>query len=354
MSDAAAAIPLPLPEPEPPERVKASEPEAPLTAPEPAPAPEPSPDEMKIHWDRGIAADWQALLAGVHHSTIEQALPYGEAMRRRLFVPRRGIIEVGGETVGLVQMHEIDTLGLHCVVIERGPLWLGADPPTRLWQLFLDLFADETYPRLGRFRRFLPEMPASEAAGRMLEGAGFEPAHAHEIQRRSIWVDLAQGEELRFRGLRADWRQTLISAGRIKVKIEAETSGASLGWLIARAAESKSAGIAGWSLGFTRALANAHFTEGTGTLFKATGAGGPIAGALFARHGNCATYLLGWGKREVPGALHLLMWRAMQELEAQGVKALDLGAFTAQLPEDMIAFKRGMGGEPCELLPAFR
>lgn len=351
MSDAAAAIPLPLPEPEPPERLKAREPEVLAVAAEPVP--EPAPAEMKIHWDRGTVADWHKLLACVRHSTIEQALPYGEAMRRHLFVPRRGIIEIGGETVGLVQMHEIDTLGLHCVVIERGPLWLNADPPARWWQ-FLDLFAGETYPRIGRFRRFLPELPASDASRRTIESAGFETAQAKATPRRSIRVDLSRGEEMRFRGLRADWRQALVGAGRIKIKIEAETSGVSLGWLIARAAESKSAGVAGWSLGFIRALANAHFTEGTGVLFKATGAGGPIAGTLFARHGDCATYLLGWGKKEVSGALHLLMWRAMQELEAQGVKTLDLGAFTAKSPEEMIAFKRGLGGEPYELLPMFR
>ena len=353
MSDAAAAIPLPLPDPEPSQRLKASEPETLIAAPEPAS--ETAPDEMKIHWDRGTVADWHALLAQVHHSTIEQALPYGETMRRRLFVPRRGVIEIGGETVGLVQMHEINTLGLHCVIVERGPLWLDPDPPARWWQLFLDLFADETYPRLGRFRRFLPEMPASDAAKRMLETAGLEPAHRDAIPRRSIWVDLSRGEEARFRGLRADWRQTLVGAGKVKLKIEAETSGASLGWLIGRAAaDCKDAGIAGLSLGFIKALANAHFTEGTGILFKATGAGGPVAGALIARHGDCATYLLGWGKKEVNGALHLLMWRAMQQLEAHGVKSLDLGAFTSQSPEDMIAFKRGLGGEPYDLLPMFR
>ena len=353
MSDAAAAIPLPLPEPEPQERLKAVEPEAPAAPPEPRAVP--APDEMKIHWDRGTAADWNALLARVHHSTIEQALPFGEAMRRRLFVPRRGVIEIGGETVGLVQMHEINTLGLHCVIIERGPLWLNSDPPARWWQLFLDVVSDKTYPRLGRFRRFLPELRANDASKRMLESAGFEPAQRAAIQRRSIWVDLSRGEELRFRALRADWRQALVSAGKIRLKIEAETSGVSLGWLIKRAAvECKDAGAAGWSLGFTRALANAHFTEGTGLLFKATGAAGPVAGVLIARHGDCATYLLGWGKREVSGALHLLMWRAMQELEAQGVKSLDLGAFTAKSPEEMIAFKRGLGGEAYELLPTYR
>ena len=353
MSDAAAAIPLPLPEPEPPAPLRTRETE-PLAALEPLQAPEPDRNEMKIHWDRATGADWQALLSLIRHSTIEQALPYGEAMRRHLFVPRHGIIQIGDETVGLVQMHEIDTLGIHCAIIERGPLWLDPDPPAEWRRLFLDLFADRTYPRLGRFRRFLPELTPGDAANHMLEAAGFEPLRRNAIQRRSIWLDLSRGEEMRFRGLRADWRQTLIGAGKIKIKIEAESSNASLGWVVARAAESQCIGIAGWSLGFTRALANAHFMEGTGTLFKATGAGGPIAAALFARHGDCATYLLGWGKKEVAGALHLLMWRAMQELETQGVKALDLGAFTAKSPEEMIAFKRGMGGEPYELLPMFR
>jgi hypothetical protein len=201
----------------------------------------------------------------------------------------------------------------------------------------------------------LPELAASDAAKRLLESAGFEPARRDAIPRRSIWLDLGRGEELRFRALRADWRQTLIGAGKIRLKIEAETSGASLGWLISRAAtDCKDAGIAGWSLGFIKALANAHFTEGTGVLFKAIGAAGPVAGALVVRHGDCATYLLGWGKKEVSGALHLLMWRAMQQLEGQGVKSLDLGAFTAKSPEEMIAFKRGLGGEAYELLPMFR
>lgn len=82
-------------------------------------------------------------------------------------------------------------------------------------------------------------------------------------------------------------------------------------------------------------------------VFTAYHLGRRVAAMLFVRHGQEATYQIGWsnadGRRLSAGPA--LMWRAMVELQAMGVDGIDLGAADKRLAPGLTHFKRGTGAE---------
>lgn len=80
------------------------------------------------------------------------------------------------------------------------------------------------------------------------------------------------------------------------------------------------------------------------TLFTARAEGRIVAAMLFARHGNGASYLIGWSDAagRAASAHNLLLWRAMCDLRAAGVRAIDLGSCDSRTP-GLARFKLGSG-----------
>ena len=83
---------------------------------------------------------------------------------------------------------------------------------------------------------------------------------------------------------------------------------------------------------------------GAVTLFTARAAGRIVAAMLFARHGTGASYLIGWSDAagRAASAHNLLLWRAMCDLQAAGVRAIDLGCCDSRTP-GLARFKLGSG-----------
>ena len=72
-----------------------------------------------------------------------------------------------------------------------------------------------------------------------------------------------------------------------------------------------------------------------------------VAAMLFLLHGRGATYHMGWSN-EVGRKLNvhnLLLWRAMAQLQAQGVELLDLGGVNTHDLPGISRFKLGTGGQ---------
>lgn len=83
------------------------------------------------------------------------------------------------------------------------------------------------------------------------------------------------------------------------------------------------------------------------TLFTARASGRIVAAMLFARHGGTASYLIGWS--DVAGraasAHNLLLWAAMTDLRAAGVRVIDLGACDRRHSPGLARFKLGCGAQ---------
>ena len=72
--------------------------------------------------------------------------------------------------------------------------------------------------------------------------------------------------------------------------------------------------------------------------------GQDIAAVLFLKHGQCATYQVGWSSelgREYC-AHHLLLWQARKILQDYNIKELDLGGINDEA-EGIKKFKQGTG-----------
>lgn len=313
---------------------------------------------MHLRWDIASPVEWAALLAEVPQSNLLQSFPYGVAMRQvRQMMPRFCVIEVDGEAVGVAQFHEAKVLSVHVITLDRGPLWFTKKVPIIWWRQFLDCLTAEFPNRFLRFRRLMPELAVGDVNGRLLQSAGFVRAKQGQIGHRSIWIDLSVDEEARYKALRSNWRQHLRGAEKASFEIKVEETAASLPWLIARYVEDRRARLyPGPSPRFVDVLARAHFTEGTGFLLRAVQAGEAIAAILVLGHGCAATYQIGWtsdaGRKS--SAHHLLLWRAMQLLEARGYTGFDLGGTNPETAEGVTLFKQGMGGTAYELLPVYR
>ncbi len=72
-----------------------------------------------------------------------------------------------------------------------------------------------------------------------------------------------------------------------------------------------------------------------------------VAAMMFLIHGQAATYQVGWSSpqgRDL-NAHNLLLWQAMNELKARGVRRLDLGGINTTRSAGLARFKLGTGGQ---------
>ena len=79
------------------------------------------------------------------------------------------------------------------------------------------------------------------------------------------------------------------------------------------------------------------------------------AGMLFLIHGKRATYHVGWTSEEgrTNAAHNLILWTAMKDLKARGVKVLDLGGVNTQSGAGIARFKLEAGGKVLSRAGAF-
>lgn len=84
------------------------------------------------------------------------------------------------------------------------------------------------------------------------------------------------------------------------------------------------------------------------TVWTATRENTPIAAMLFLRHGDCATYHLGWTdpRGRAAGAHHRLLIAAGLGFAQQSVKRLDLGTLDTHNTPGLARFKLGCGAAP--------
>lgn len=95
----------------------------------------------------------------------------------------------------------------------------------------------------------------------------------------------------------------------------------------------------------------AVMNQGATTVVTASDGDTPIAAMIFLRHGNAATYHIGWTSakgREVC-AHNLCLSTAMDVLADEGVAAIDLGLLDTQNAPGLARFKLGSGAKPVEL-----
>lgn len=300
--------------------------------------------ECLIEWNKLSLTEWDSLFQQVRRSTLLQSYPYAQAAgacyRQRA---RWGLIRIAGVPAGLVQMLEAGLFGpcLHAVMVDRGPLWLpGYGAPEHhvaFWTRF-----DKDFPRRwGRRRRIIPEIEQPFA---MLMPFA---AVSHVKPYQTLWLDLSGAETDLRQGLDKKWRNALSKSERSGLRLEWSDSEEALSWLLlhheVHRAEKK---FYAASPRFVRLLARYCRPRGEMLVGRVFCGDDPVAGVLFFRHGQSATYQLGWSGEagRQYNAHHLLLWQGALTLKERGVRDLDLGGINEEA-EGVRLFKQGMGGE---------
>lgn len=298
-----------------------------------------------IQWDDISRDDWERIFASAGRTPLVQSWAYGAAKAEMEgWRPHHATVGLGGETVALALVLEKRIAGIGRVArLNRGPVCLRplADAeavaviralraPWRIWKAGVLFIA--------------PELSA-EQAGRVVAPRFHR---RHPPRWRSAWVDLAQTPEELRKGLDGKWRNMLNAAEKAGLTARVSAKEAERSWLLDRYRQLMAdKGFSGTSPAIIESLAR-HAPHSDDLLVaQAMAESEPVAGVLSVRHGNAATYLVGWngetGRRLK--ANNFLLWQVILTLRSQGVRWLDLGGIDPVLTPGIAAFKRGVRGE---------
>ncbi len=317
------------------------------------------PNGCTIDWTPLSVADWQDRLARIRRLPVLQALQYAAAMRAaKQQGSRWGVIRIDGAEAGLLQLQEVGLAGraIHLLSLDRGPVWFEGAGSLDHWQSFLEAL-NATFPRrLGRRRRFLPEIADTPAARDRLAAGGFR-RQQNVPGYQTIWLDLTPAVDTLRAGLKQKWRNTLNKAERQRLSVEIDETGDWLDWIVMRyAADKKARDYPGPEPAFLATLAEAFAIHRTCLILTATRDGETVAAVLLLLHGRSATYQVGWSSPDGRklGAPTLLLWRSVSLLRERGYRDFDLGGVNDRDAAGVKSFKAGLGGEEVRLVGQYR
>jgi hypothetical protein len=270
---------------------------------------------------------WQAL-TDLMEAPLQQRWIYGAAAERIGRSVTRRAVFANEQPVALAQSVGRAIVGIETRLITRGPLLVQQDmAPDALKCLkrnsgsWLNIMTpDRSYKRL----------PLS--------------------QRPTICeLDLHQDLEVMRAAQHTKWRNALKKAenSRLKVAQVTATATALMPLLRTEKNRQKSGAYKGLPPEFTLALQ--EVMPKALLLLEVCD-----AQMLFIRHGNSATYHMGYSGPEgrAANAHNLILWQAIKKLKALGVTRLDLGTIDAKRAPDLARFKRRSGAHTRRLGPA--
>lgn len=303
----------------------------------------------EIDWNVLSLEDWQKRFESIPRSTLLQSYSYAQAMAKTAHQKARwGLIKIGDREAGLVQILEAGILWnlFHAVILDRGPLWFDGFGGAAHIKLFFDEFNTQFPQRFGRKRRIIPEIESGLTAEALIKQTGLIK-NTKQAAYQTLWWDLEQEPDLK-----PNWRGSLKKAEDSGLTLEWDDSGLFYSELRAEYAKDKAErGYGGASPQCLDALARFSTKENPMIIGKASKGGEFIAAVMFLKHGQCATYQVGWtssqGRKYC--AHHLLLWQGRTMLQKYGVRQLDLGGINDE-NDGLKKFKQGTGAKPAQLI----
>lgn len=311
---------------------------------------------VSILWNEGTMAEWSSLYGRVRRSTLPQSFAYAQAMgKTHGHVPRLGLIRRGGATIGLVQILERRFLKIFQQrQMHRGPLWLDGLPEPAVLEETFRLLRKACPDNLLNRASLLPELPAGPQSEELLRRCGFRPFGPGY---RTVWLDLARGEEDLRAGFARDWRQRLKGAEKSGLAMDMDWEAKNLPWLMKQEQEQALAkGFRPMTGRLAVRLRNALVKKDGVLIATALDRGAPVACALVYVHGAAATYQIGWANEtgRKADAMRLVLWRTVQALKRRRVTSFDLGGINPESAPGVTEFKLGTGGDAIETVGLYR
>ncbi|MEM9168990.1 MAG: peptidoglycan bridge formation glycyltransferase FemA/FemB family protein [Pseudomonadota bacterium] len=301
-------------------------------------------DPVAAEWVDGpddLAADFRAACAGAPYAAYQQSYAYGEAIRAMGGRVLRARIVQGDAVIGVAQAvtHRLFG-GLAVTHVMRGPVWRDPAPTARVKAAAVGAL-HKTLPAKGLCALLIsPEGGADDG----LAEAGFKRVFSGY---HTALLDLTAPEDALLKGLNGKWRNRLRAAQTsdvVATRLGRDPS--KYAWLLDKDAQlmhrlrHQSSNVA----------LIPQYQERAGRKsvlgFEAKRGAARLAGMLFLRHGEDATYHIGWSGEDgkALNAHNLLLWEAVLELKKSGVRTLDLGGIDTDNNPGIARFKLGVGG----------
>lgn len=330
---------------------------------------------MRIEWNPVDLTAWRGL-HGRAAGALQQHDAFGPAMAALgTQTVRACLSDDGGQVIGLAQFIIRRIAGVFVLALcSRGPVWAeSVDAQTR--REGYRLLARAFPLRHPRVVLFAPTATDDDAALRGMMRLVTGEAY--------VALDLTlAADELRA-AMHAKWRNRLVAAEKAGLAVhKVGNRPAQYAWLLEREGlQRQQRAYRALPAPFVSAWQQAHDTPNEPPAARPSGrkpprvearAGAPaspalltlradadrkpVAAMMFLLHGSAASYHLGWSDatgRE-RSAHNLLLWHAMQELPALGIRTLELGAVNTQRGSDLARFKLGSGGRLVSLAGTFR
>lgn len=298
---------------------------------------------MQLNWNDSIRETWDSF-ANEQPRLLEQSWAYGQAMQEQGLGVQRARILIDGEWVGQAQFITRRLLGyIGLASCSRGPVWSGR------------IAAQERAKALLELKKTIPLRPvravilSPSAADSTLSPADTGRLHQVITGDSTVLLDLRRDASDLHRSLHGKWRNRLRQAERLHdVSLFIGQDLPRLRNLLSQEAQQRrSRGFHGLPLEFVKSFIDAHARPEEGYLLCEASLQGRVqAGMLFLRHGQTATYHIGWLAPEAKHlSLHnLLLWQGMLGLKQAGVQWLDLGGINSEDLGGISRFKLGAGG----------
>jgi len=306
---------------------------------------DPWPDEGPIRIEQAPPPGWDEHTVDQPNGHVYQSVEWAGHRAASGWLPR--YLVVPGEPGVLALLRPWPQLGGFSAYVPRGPIPSGApeDDASRAIHV-AEVLADEDVDVVA----VDAEVPADDQFERALAGAGFHQIEEIQPSRHRMSLPLAGAdEESAFDGISKSTRQRIRqaeSSGVVVVRHDARLGRGGLGEGFAQPTEPTPVALDRFYDLLLETGERRHFSFGPRSSFvgwwtaahraghlvylEARAPGGyPLAGLLLYRHGRRLTTVHSGdheaARRDHPGALHLLRWRAIQLAIREGRDEMDLG-----------------------------
>ena len=292
--------------------------------------------------------DWRAALAQGNRVPLEQSWGYGQAVVKRYGAKiTRLFIHPSPESppVACVQMFQKRGIGQ----ILRGPVFLGDVSFSEKQQIIKTLRHHFRWPRPALTLWFPDLSDTQEHRSLLWQSRLFRVQRGYE----TAYVDLGKDLATLGAACRPSWRQELRQAlSWDDVEVARVAHHHQLEWFLnAHETLRKTTKIKAPSRAFLSDLYQQFLPYQESMILLAEHQDAYQAGVMILSHGNTATYFAGVtteGGRRLE-AHRRLLWHAMDLLQQQGVRWLDLCGLNAKTMPGATQFKRGLRGEEVRL-----
>lgn len=304
----------------------------------------------RIVWDRVTGAEWDAFCASSPFAAYQQSYAYGEALKKMSTRLHRAQLFDGDRWIGIAQVQLKKMFGfLTVALIMRGPVWAEGEIQPSAKAVAINAL-HKALPVSGLYGMIItPEGALDDFSDGGLKAAGYKRIMGGY---HTVMLDLTPDEDALRAALNGKWRNRLKAAEKADIVISPfGKKPEKYAWLIAK--EEAQQKTSGYQALPSALVQHYHESAGKGGVigFSAQKGADRLGGMLFLRHGDNATYHIGWASEagKEANVHNLLLWHALKGLKKAGVTTLDLGGVNTDFNPGIARFKIGTGGKVLSL-----